>query len=300
MKRPPIIFRNTTTSKAIEQYAERLRKSRRVITTLTALVGKMEETKKKLKDNLEVYSSVLKDFTTDIGYFDYLKDDENPDEDRIGNVNALFDDISHFINTHPESTFQEYLQNVTLLTSQDDMNAGNYVSLMTIHVAKGLEFDYVFVISMNEGAFPSMRAEMESGEMPPKRNAACLCRDDPGQEAALLLLQHRLFVCDGFARDPSRFFKEAGLTLPKSYAFTPVEGGSSWNNPSWNNTYNQRKGTGDYFADNDAFMKLRKPSLSKKNPPPTASPIGRLATRPITRSSAMASWWRSSTRTSSS
>jgi DNA helicase-2/ATP-dependent DNA helicase PcrA len=43
------------------------------------------------------------------------------------------------------------------------MNGGNYVSLMTIHVAKGLEFDYVFVISMNEGAFPSMRAEMESG-----------------------------------------------------------------------------------------------------------------------------------------
>jgi DNA helicase-2/ATP-dependent DNA helicase PcrA len=65
--------------------------------------------------------------------------------------------------TTPNPLFDDYLQNVTLLTSQDDMNEGNYVSLMTIHIAKGLEFDYVFVISMNEGSFPSMRVENESG-----------------------------------------------------------------------------------------------------------------------------------------
>jgi DNA helicase-2/ATP-dependent DNA helicase PcrA len=58
---------------AMDQYANESEVPTRVITALTTLVTKMEETKKKLKDNLEVYSSVLKDFTTDIGYFDYLK-----------------------------------------------------------------------------------------------------------------------------------------------------------------------------------------------------------------------------------
>lgn len=254
--------------KSIEQYANESEVPTRVLTTLSALIVKMEETKNKLKDNLEVYSSVLKDFTTDIGYFDYLKDDENPDEDRIGNVNALFDDISHFINTHPESTFQEYLQNVTLLTSQDDMNAGNYVSLMTIHVAKGLEFDYVFVISMNEGAFPSMRAEMESGRdaTEEERRLAYVAMTRAKKQLFCSCNTAYSYVTDSHAI-PSRFFKEAGLTLPKSYAFTPVEGGSSWNNPSsWNNTYNQSKGTGDYFADNDAIHEAPKAEPVEEKP----------------------------------
>jgi superfamily I DNA/RNA helicase len=89
--------------------------STRVLTVLSALVVKMESTHQKLKDNLEVYSSVLKDFATDIGYYDFIKDEEDPDEDRIGNVNALFDDINHYVTNHPESNFEEYLQNVSLL-----------------------------------------------------------------------------------------------------------------------------------------------------------------------------------------
>jgi DNA helicase-2/ATP-dependent DNA helicase PcrA len=252
---------------AMDQYANESEVPTRVITALTTLVTKMEETKKKLKDNLEVYSSVLKDFTTDIGYFDYLKDDENPDEDRIGNVNALFDDISHFINTHPESTFQEYLQNVTLLTSQDDMNAGNYVSLMTIHIAKGLEFDYVFVISMNEGAFPSMRAEMESGRdaTEEERRLAYVAMTRAKKQLFCSCNTAYSYVTDSHAI-PSRFFKEAGLTLPKSYAFTPVEG-SSWNSSSsWNNTYNQSQGSGDYFADNDAIHEAPKAESVEEKP----------------------------------
>ena len=83
---------------------------------------------------------------SDLGYLKYLAEEEDVDEDRIGNVNALFDDITHFLTNNPDSNFPEYLQNVALLTAQDDMSSGNYVSLMTIHVAKGLEFDYVGVI----------------------------------------------------------------------------------------------------------------------------------------------------------
>ncbi|MBO7121431.1 MAG: ATP-dependent helicase, partial [Bacilli bacterium] len=81
----------------------------------------------------------------------------------MGNVNALFDDIDHFIKKNPEASFADYLTNVSLLSAQDDINGGNYVSLMTIHVAKGLEFDHVFVICMNDGQFPSERSRMDEG-----------------------------------------------------------------------------------------------------------------------------------------
>ena len=250
--------------KDIEHYADTSEIPTRVITSLSTMVGKMEATKAKLQDNLEVYSSVLKDFATDIGYFEFLKDDENPDEDRIGNVNALFDDISHFVNTHPESTFQEYLQNVSLLTSQDDMNAGNYVSLMTIHIAKGLEFDYVFVISMNEGAFPSMRAEMESGRdaTEEERRLAYVAMTRAKKQLFCSCNTAYSYVTDSHSI-PSRFFKEAGLSLPKSYAFSPAFSDSP---NSWNNTYNQNKGTSDYFADNDALHEAPKAEPAAEKP----------------------------------
>jgi DNA helicase II / ATP-dependent DNA helicase PcrA len=250
----------------ISKFSENSEIPLRVLNSLSDLVAKMEATKKKLSDNLEVYSSVLKDFATDIGYYEYLKDDENPDEDRIGNVNALFDDISHFVNSHPESSFQEYLQNVSLLTAQDDMNGGNYVSLMTIHVAKGLEFDYVFIISMNEGAFPSMRAEEEAG------------RDGQEEErrlayVAMTRAKKKLFCSCNTAYSyqtdnhavPSKFFQEAGLELPKSSAFSS----DAWGSSSWNSLPKQsRRTTNDFFSDGDALS----PFNDKKEEPAESKP----------------------------
>jgi DNA helicase-2/ATP-dependent DNA helicase PcrA len=213
----------------IEKYADESALQTRVIASIGKMIMLMEAVKKKLSENLEAYSAVLKDFVTDLGYYDYLKDIENPDEDKIGNVNALFDDISHFLEKNPNSQFSEYLQNVSLLTSQDDMNAGNYVSLMTIHVAKGLEFDYVFIINMNEGAFPSARAESENG------------RDAEEEErrlayVAMTRAKKKLFcTCNraySYTTDshsvPSRFFKEAGIELPKDDAYFSE---TPWNRP---------------------------------------------------------------------
>lgn len=232
--------------KDYEKYASDSTLQKRVVTALSSMIALMEKTKARLTDNLEAYSGILKDFATDIGYYEYLKDDENPDEDRIGNVNALFDDISHFISTHPDSSFSEYLQNVTLLTSQDDMNGGNYVSLMTIHVSKGLEFNNVFIISMNEGAFPSLRAEMESG------------RDAEEEErrlayVAMTRAKKRLFcscntaysyVTDSHAV-PSKFFKEAGLSLPKEESY--------FSSNNWSHYTNQKPASENYFSDGDSI-----------------------------------------------
>jgi hypothetical protein len=252
--------------------------------------------KQKLRDNLEVYSSTLKDFATDIGYYDYLKDDEDPDEDRIGNVNALFDDIAHYVSSHPESTFAEYLQNVSLLTNQDDMDGGNYVSLMTIHVAKGLEFDNVFVISMNEGSFPSMRAENEGGRdaLEEERRLAYV---------AMTRAKKRLFCSCNTAYSyqtdshsiPSRFFKEAGLSLPKNTSFS-LRANPGANNPS--KAIRRRRAMAIGATTSPMAMPFR--LLRAKNPSPSPRkwrimvlPTGRWAISLSTRNSVRA-WLRKS------
>ena len=145
----------------IENYQTEVKS--KTIVALTALNENIKETRKKLAENLEAYPKILEDFITGIGYYEYLASDDETAEERLQNVKSLFDDIIDFLRNNPESSFESYLENASLQTSQDEIKNGDYVSLMTIHVAKGLEFDHVFVVSMIDGVFPSRRTEDEAG-----------------------------------------------------------------------------------------------------------------------------------------
>ena len=62
---------------------------------------------------------------------------------------------------YPESNLDEYLQMISLYTDRASDKTTDGVTLMTIHSAKGLEFDTVFVVGMSEGIFPSERTMAE-------------------------------------------------------------------------------------------------------------------------------------------
>jgi DNA helicase-2/ATP-dependent DNA helicase PcrA len=247
--------------KAIAHYQDTTEISPKVQNVLGQLIVTMEKTKADLQANLEAYSSTLKTFATDIGYFEYLKDEEDLEEDRLKNVQALFDDITHFLSNNPGSTFAEYLQNVTLLTSQDDMSGGNFVSLMTIHVAKGLEFDYVFVISMNEGSFPSMRAEAESGRdaQEEERRLAYVAFTRAKKKLFLSCNRGYTYVTDS-SSIPSKYFEEAGIKLPSHSEY------GSYGNYGDERPYRSRSGTSDFFGDGDHISPFDQPAPKAPQP----------------------------------
>lgn len=134
----------------------------RVVNSLRSMIARIEHTKKELKEDDEIFAKTLEDLISDIGYYEYLKTQEEG-EDRIDNVKSLFDDLRHYLANNVDATFEEYLQNVALVSAQDDMQEGEHVTLMTIHTAKGLEFPVVFVVRLNQGIFPSNRALLEGG-----------------------------------------------------------------------------------------------------------------------------------------
>lgn len=251
----------------------------RAITALMLLIAKMEAVKIKLKENLEVYSSILKDFITDLGYFEYIKEDEGLDEDRAENVNSLFDDIDHFVSENPDATFDEYLQNISILSSQDDMNDGNYVTLMTIHVAKGLEFDNVFIISMNDGSFPNARALADSGTkaLEEERRLAYVAMTRAKKKLICTCNNGYSYATDSHAT-PSQFFKEAGIKLPvedftrRGYGDS-YRGGRSYNDKSrWRSVgFDNRKQ--DFFGDGDAISPFTPKEEPKKEEQPTSNGI---------------------------
>ncbi len=239
----------------------------KAINQISSFISIMEKTKVRLEEKIEAYAGILKDMITDLGYLKYIAEEEDPDEDRLGNVNALFDDINHFISNNPDSTFSEYLQNVALLTAQDDISQGNYVSLMTCHVAKGLEFDYVFVIGLNQGTFPSARAmaETERDGVEEERRLAYVAFTRAKKILFLSGNRSYSYVTDSKSA-PSEYFHEAGIELPRENEFTSSR---VWQSPGGGRKPIKRYS--DFFSDGDAISPFEE-SEKKAKPAQTEKP----------------------------
>ncbi len=206
---------------------------------LEEMLKEFDRCKDRLKEGYEMYSEVLQDFLEDIGYYDYLAEDEESGDDRIENVKSLIDDIRSYLQTNPDSTFDEYLQNVTLFTSQDELDSEiPQVNLMTVHTAKGLEFDYVFVVGFMEGVFPNARSLLDGNsdkQLEEERRLAYVAFTRAKKEL-LITYNNDFSYTLGKNGEPSQFISQAGLVAKRDaqvtqnrassnvYSFTPSGG----------------------------------------------------------------------------
>ncbi|NLC96387.1 MAG: UvrD-helicase domain-containing protein [Erysipelotrichaceae bacterium] len=122
--------------------------------TLDDFVSKIERWKSLINEN-NVYE-LLDLIIDESGYRIMLENDK--EIERLENLKELINDIRSFSIENPESSLDEYLQMVSLYGDKDDDNKIDYVSLMTVHASKGLEFDTVFVCGLSDGVFPSERS----------------------------------------------------------------------------------------------------------------------------------------------
>ncbi len=84
---------------------------------------------------------------------------EQGDEDRTLNIDEFEASVIEFQQAYPEADLQDYLETVSLDNELDnDENAGDYITIATIHAVKGLEFKVVFIVGLEDGLFPSGRA----------------------------------------------------------------------------------------------------------------------------------------------
>ena len=110
---------------------------------------------------LDLLDVVLKDF----GYLEYLNDGTEESLYRIENLKELRTVARQF------PTIQDFLESVALVESSNkpDLENDDSVILMTIHSAKGLEFDNVFIIGMEEGIFPHSRSMADPNDIEEER-----------------------------------------------------------------------------------------------------------------------------------
>ena len=239
--------------RVIDRYHSEIKPS--LVKSVQELIAKMDSTKSKLNLNLEAYSEVLDQFLKNIGFYKALEDSEE-DDDKLENVHALIDDIRNYLREHPESNFEEYLQNIALMTSQDEIKGDDNVSLMTVHTAKGLEFNYVFVIGLNDGVFPNQRAinERDKEGLEEERRLAYVAFTRAKKKLYVTLNRDYSYVSSS-TNTPSRFIKEAGLKIP-SFSYMGVDVGSVSDNRSGNLYFIDPKKTTE---GNGIFTKATKP-----------------------------------------
>jgi len=124
------------------------------------------KTKLESHDVFDITKEVLKQS----GLYNLYKNDESLEGiNRIQNIEELLNGIKDFVENNDKSqvSVSTFLQDVALATDQDsENNDDNKVSLMTIHLAKGLEFPYVYIVGLEENLFPSAmnlnsRSELE-------------------------------------------------------------------------------------------------------------------------------------------
>ncbi|HEY8809318.1 MAG TPA: UvrD-helicase domain-containing protein [Solirubrobacterales bacterium] len=121
-------------------------------------------------------AGLLETILNETGYLEALAAERTVEaEGRAENLEALVAGAAEFdIEREREGEsevppLEEYLQQISLYTQQDDMGDELVITLMTLHNAKGLEYETVFVVGCEDGSFPHMKALEEGGEEEERR-----------------------------------------------------------------------------------------------------------------------------------
>jgi DNA helicase II / ATP-dependent DNA helicase PcrA len=200
-------------------------------------VGRFHETMEGLRERAEgdaPVAGILEATLNESGYLEALAAERTVEaEGRAENLEELVGvaaefDISREQEGESETPpLEEFLQQISLYTDQDSLQREeSLVTLMTLHNAKGLEYDTVFIVGCEDGAFPHMRALGEGGEEEERR----LCYVGITRARRRLCMtwtrERRLF---GRAERnlPSRFIDELPAELTERHGGTPA-GGMTW------------------------------------------------------------------------
>lgn len=134
--------------------------------------------------------------------------------DRIANIEEFYGVLRDFVVQNPDESLQDFLNTIALSSSSDEQG-GECVSCMSIHSAKGLEFDNVFVIGLEEEMFPLYGG---GDELQEERRLGYV---------AFTRARHKLYLCSVESRfvhgkrrflRPSRFLTESGSQSTSSLA----------------------------------------------------------------------------------
>ena len=194
---------------ASETAAEVATRTRSAIAAFVSLVERL-----RARVGVLDLSALLDVVLEESGYRQMLLDGSQEGEDRWANLLELREVVTRYADLEPEDALDRLLEETALVADQDSYEKdADAVTLITMHAAKGLEFDVVFITGLEEGVFPHSRALEDQRQMEEERRLAYV---------GLTRARHRLYLTHAATRAtwgrggfsvPSRFLLEIPTDL---------------------------------------------------------------------------------------
>jgi DNA helicase-2/ATP-dependent DNA helicase PcrA len=169
---------------------------------------------KQVSENEDAYDTANHIAST-TGILKDLYNDQSPEgRSRYENIQELLNGIKDFVSSAfeegQETKLQNYIENVSLLTDMDKKEDGNSdkVTLMTIHMAKGLEFPHLYLAGLEEGLFPSNMSLETPEDIEEERRLFYVALTRAEKTASIFWSQTRYKWGSAESKVPSRFIKE--------------------------------------------------------------------------------------------
>jgi DNA helicase-2/ATP-dependent DNA helicase PcrA len=193
-------------------------KLRRFIELIETLSRKQKESTK--------LSHFYHEILSDTDYLVKLKKDESPEaHSRIENLEEFDNAIAQFEKERgEEATLIKFLEEMALVSDADGMKEQSQsVTLMTLHISKGLEFPYVFMVGLEEGLFPSIRStnELDPSDCEEERRLAYVGMTRARKKLYISYSQNRRVWGAEQYNNPSRFLDEIPKNLIQFQSGTP-------------------------------------------------------------------------------
>lgn len=190
--------------------ADRIDTIGRSAAKLNPFVLMIQTLRTKLREGFHV-DELIREVIDTTGYVRELEaSDEEDARDRIGNIDELISKAVAYEDTHNESSLSEFLEEVALVAEVDNVNDDNRVLIMTLHSAKGLEFDHVYLAGMEDGVFPGGMAIYDDNpaELEEERRLAYVGITRAKKELTLTCAKQRMVRGETQYNDVSRFVRE--------------------------------------------------------------------------------------------
>ncbi len=161
-------------------------------------------------------SELVEEMLDKTGYRAALQADTAPESaDRLMNVEEFVNTVKQYELENDEPTLSAFLEEIALVSDIDSMDeTDDKVTLMTVHSAKGLEFERVFLIGMEEGIFPGQQSIFGgTAEIEEERRLAYVAITRAKRQLTVTNATTRMLYGSTGRNMPSRFLKE----IPKEY-----------------------------------------------------------------------------------
>jgi len=186
--------------------------SKKVFTALEKLLEDIKLLQESLKSELGNFITLFEEHINLKNHYAGMADGI----DRILNIDEFYGYFRDAVIKNPDLTLDEFLNDISLQSDQDQIE-DNAITIMSIHAAKGLEFEHLFVIGLEEEFFPLLG---EGSNMEEERRLGYVAITRAKSDLTLCYVDSRFYKGRRKMIDKSRFLGEAGLIQDTSLKIT--------------------------------------------------------------------------------